>query len=504
MQTRKDRWQGELFVAGGLEGLVPADHVLRRVDRALDFSWIHEEVRGCYCQDNGRPSIDPESALRLMLAGFFQGITEDRRLMREAQVNLAIRWFAGYRLDETLPDHSSLTRIRARWGVEVFRRVFERTVRACMDAGLVDARTVHVDATLIRADVSWDSLVTRHADQVLEDNTEPEPSGDEGGVGPEKPRGRRRPRTEKAKRHSPTDPDATMATSSAGYHLEPSYKQHTAVEDSNGVVVDVEVTTGERSEGAELEGQLARVRERTGVPTQVVTCDAGYAWAENYDALERAGTDAVIPPARTARRAAGTQRIPARRFKYDEHNGRVVCPAGNTLRRGSRDRADTGTWYRACVADCRGCPMRDRCLSPTARVRQVFIVDGYPALLRARRRKEKGWDAATRERYRRHRWLVEGTHGQAKTRHGLRRAARRGLDNVRIQAYLTAAVMNLKKCAGAFCALWRAIGALLTPPKHHLRKNHANIPGGGRRMRTELGKRKLEGVSQQLHCPYLF
>jgi len=67
--------------------------------------------------------------------------------------------------------------------------------------------------------------------------------------------------------------------------------------------------------------------------------------------------------------------------------------------------------------------------------------------------------------------------------------------------YLTAAGMNLKKCPGAFCALWRAIGALLTPPKHHLRKNHANIPGGGRRMRTELGKRKLEGVSQQLPCP---
>ena len=154
MQTRKDRWQEDLFVASPLRALVPEDHILKRVDKVLDLSWIHEAVQDRYCQDNGRGSIDPECALRLMLAGFFQGIVRDRTLMREAQVNLAIRWFAGYRLDEKLPDHSSLTRIRQRWGEAVFREVFARTVRACAQAGLVNTRTVHVDATLIRADVS--------------------------------------------------------------------------------------------------------------------------------------------------------------------------------------------------------------------------------------------------------------------------------------------------------------------------------------------------------------
>ena len=97
MQTKTDRWQEDLFVAGPLRDLIPGDHILKRVDAVLDLSWLHEEVRDCYCQDNGRPSIDPESALRLMLAGFFQGIVHDRKLMREAQVNLAIRWFAGDR-----------------------------------------------------------------------------------------------------------------------------------------------------------------------------------------------------------------------------------------------------------------------------------------------------------------------------------------------------------------------------------------------------------------------
>ena len=110
MQSRKD-CQEDLFVASPLRELVPDDHILKRVDAILARVWLHDEVRACYCQDNGRPSIDPEAALRLMLAGFFQGIVRDRQLMREAQVNLAIRWFAGYRLDEALPERSSLTRV---------------------------------------------------------------------------------------------------------------------------------------------------------------------------------------------------------------------------------------------------------------------------------------------------------------------------------------------------------------------------------------------------------
>ncbi|MFW6155469.1 MAG: transposase, partial [Planctomycetota bacterium] len=100
MLGRQERWQDELFVAGSLRDLIPDDHILKRVDKVLDLSWLRKEVADCYCHDNGRPGIDPEAAVRLMLAGLFAGITRDRHLMREAQVNIAIRWFAGYRLDE--------------------------------------------------------------------------------------------------------------------------------------------------------------------------------------------------------------------------------------------------------------------------------------------------------------------------------------------------------------------------------------------------------------------
>ena len=129
MQYNKDRWQEDLFVACPLSSLVPEDHILKRVDKILELYWVRELVRECYCQDNSHPSIDHKSALRLMLAGFFQGIVHDRKLMREAQVNLAIRWFSGFRLDESHAHHSSLTRIRQRWGKTVFQQLFERIVQ---------------------------------------------------------------------------------------------------------------------------------------------------------------------------------------------------------------------------------------------------------------------------------------------------------------------------------------------------------------------------------------
>ena len=108
--------QATCFIPGTLADYIPADHLLKRVHAVLDLSWLAEEVKGLYTEATGRPCIDPERALRLMLAGFFHGVVQDRKLLREAQVNIAYRWFAGYALDEELPDHSSLTRIRQRWG----------------------------------------------------------------------------------------------------------------------------------------------------------------------------------------------------------------------------------------------------------------------------------------------------------------------------------------------------------------------------------------------------
>ena len=433
MIGNQERWQGDLFVAGPLSSLIPNDHVLKRIDKVLDLAWLRGEVADCYSETMGRPSIDPESALRLMLAGYFQNIVHDRKLMREAQVNLAIRWFAGFRLHETLPDHSSLTRIRRRWGAERFKKIFQKTVQMCINAGLVSGETVHIDSTLIRADVSWESLTTEYADKVFKENCLEDENNDQVS------------RTGKPKKRSVTDPDATLTTSSHNSRMEPSFKQHTVVDDQYGVVLDVETTTGEQSEGKQLLKQIERTEETTGKKIEAVTADMAYAHTENYSQLEQRKTEAIIPVQPSCTKSKS---IPIHRFKYDAKNEIVRCPRGKTLRRSCR--TEKGWVYRATTKDCGNCPLRSRCISTTAKVRIVLITDGYESLLRARRRWQKR-DENIKDKYKRHKWRVEGIHGEAKTQHGLRRAVRRGLANVSIQVYLTAMVMNLKRLAAFLC-----------------------------------------------------
>ncbi len=257
MLDRKRREQMDLFVAGPLEKLIPEDHILRQVDRVLDLSWLREEVAACYCADNGRPGIDPEVVIRLMLAGLLLGYAEDRRLLREAQAHLAVRWFIGYRLDEDLPDHSSLTRIRQRWGEARFKEILRRTVQACLDAKVAKGEVVHMDASLIRADVSWESLAERHAEKVVRENDSADETGKKGGGGGSGPVSR-------------TDPDARLARKSARAGFEPSYKHHAVVDDERGVVLDVEVTEGTLNEREMMEPQLDAVCELTGRAPAVV------------------------------------------------------------------------------------------------------------------------------------------------------------------------------------------------------------------------------------------
>jgi len=444
MLGRKERDQLELFMTGSLRQLVPDDHILARVDQVLDLSWLRDEVADLYCSDNGRPGIDPEVAVRLMLAGFLLGVVHDRRLLREAQVNLAIRWFIGYGLHEVLPDHSSLTRIRQRWGAERFRRIFERTVQACVAAKIAKGEVVHVDASLIRADVSWESLAVRHVDALAEAN------GDEASAplpdpGEERKR-RNSKKTGRFKKVCVTDPDASMATNGRNRRLEPAYKQHAVVDDVFGVVLDVEVTTGEVNEGEQLLARLDATALTTGAAVETVTADAGYAYAKIFGGLERRGIHSVIPTKAEPIRSP----VPMRRFRYDAKNDVLKCPRGKKLKPGRP--VKHGRFFTSRARDCRGCDLARLCLSKGRVNKAVVLGNDYPALLRARRRRER-WSEEDRLLYQRHRWRSEGFHGEAKTWHGLARAVRRGLANMRIQAFLTAAAINLKRLAKALLAL---------------------------------------------------
>jgi transposase len=443
MLGRKDRDQLEFVIARSMRELIPDDYILVRVDGVLDLSWLREEVQDCYCPDNGRPGIDPEAAVRLMLAGLLLGIVHDRRLMREAQVNVAIRWFAGFGLTEPLPDHSSLTRIRQRWGAERFRRIFQRTVAACLKAKIATGEIVHIDASLIRANVSWESLATRHVEEVLAAND-----------GKEAMHEKKKRQSGKYKKVCITDPDASMATNARNRRLEPSYKQHAAVDDKRGVILDVEVTTGETNEGNLIEAQSDAVAAITGNEIETITADAGYAYGKVYGALERRGIDPLIPAKAEPIRSP----VPTRRFRYDAKHDIAKCPRGRILRPARR--LQYGRFFYSKARDCSRCPMKALCLSKGRANKVIVLGDDYPALLRARRRRER-WTDDDRRLYQRHRWRSEGFHGEAKSWHGLSRAVRRGLDNMRIQSFLTAAAINLKRLATAFasyfCAPWMPI-----------------------------------------------
>jgi transposase len=419
--------------------LIPDDYILARVDRVLDLSWLRDEVKDCYCADNGRPGIDPEAAVRLMLAGLLLGIVHDRKLMREAHVNLAIRWFAGFGLTEPLPDHSSLTRIRQRWGAERFRRIFQRTVQACVAARIATGEIVHLDASLIRAHVSWDALAVRHVEAI------------EAAEFDEAARNSRQ--TGRFKKICTTDPDATMATNGRNRRLEPAYKQHTAVDDVTGVIVDVEVTTGEENEGMAVAERLDAAAATADAAIGIATMDAGYAYAKVFRALEDRAIEGVVPA--KAEPPPGRV-IPTRRFKFDARHNIARCPRGKILRPRGKLQRGAFQHFHANAKDCATCPLKARCVSPSRYARVVVFNVDQPSLLRARRKRLR-WGEREERLYQRHRWRVEGIHGEAKTWHGLARAVRRGLDNIRIQAFLTAAVINLKRLAAALSALLFAI-----------------------------------------------
>src|SRR5215218_6286383 len=145
-------------IAVSLDELVPASNFYRHLEAKLDLGFVREWVQELYAE-RGRPSIDPVVFFKLQLVMFFEGIRSERQLIETASLNLAHRWYLGYALDELLPDHSSLTRIRQRLGIDVFQRFFEKIVDLCQEAGLVWGRELYVDATKVAANAAVDSLV---------------------------------------------------------------------------------------------------------------------------------------------------------------------------------------------------------------------------------------------------------------------------------------------------------------------------------------------------------
>src|SRR5215207_4557129 len=206
-----------------LEDLVPDDNFYRQVEQTLDLRFVRELVAELY-SSMGRPSVDPVVFFKLQLIAFFEGIRSERQLMESVNLNLAHRWFIGYDLDEPVPDHSSLSKIRERFGLEVFQLFFEHIVELCMEAGLVWGEELYFDSTKVQANANIDGMIDRakfeaeqHLNKLFEEDLSPF-SRLIAKYNGQRINGIRKPHYQRTTddRISPIDPDATPMQSSTG------------------------------------------------------------------------------------------------------------------------------------------------------------------------------------------------------------------------------------------------------------------------------------------------
>jgi transposase len=440
--------ESRLYYNISLDRLIPKDHLLRRISAAVDFSFVRPLCRPYYSH-TGQPSVDPVVIFKMMLLGFLYGITSERRLAEEVSLHLGYRWFLGYDFDVPTPDHSVLSKARARFGSEVFKEFFRQSIEFCGKAGLLEEGPVYVDSTLIRAGASVDSLrrredllrpplsVTEYLRRLDEEGASP---SDEKPPDDDVPGGGRplRPNEEMVSR---TDPEATLVDRpNFGRHL--AYKAHLAMGGKRGQVVTAAIaTTGAAADEHHLADVLWEHHQLSGLGIPAAVADAKYGTSFNFLYLGRLGIPTFIPLTRF-----GVMRKDIwgrEHFQWLPEEDAYLCPAGQKLRRHNQVRGTQRVLYQASKGTCAACPFREQC-TPSGRERTVGrswgqdFVDQTAELLAGPLGKQRLIERKT---------YIEGAFGLAKELHGLRRTRFRGRWRVQVQVWLTAAAMNIKKAA---------------------------------------------------------
>jgi hypothetical protein len=306
--------------------------------------------------------------------------------------------FIGYEADEVLPDHSTLSKALDRFGEELFDELFQRSIRQCQQSGLIEGKILHLDATTIRADIDRDCV---------------------GKV-------------------ASSDSDARFGRFPDGT-IQQGYKQQTVADGPSLVIVAVAVIPANASEHETAIAVIGEAIKELDHPPEVVCADGAYASGENRAALEAKGIRFVSPPQPVPHQ--GGEYFTVDRFIYNELADEFVCPAGKCL--GYAGRTGRKGWqrkYRCKQKMCRSCVLRNQCTPGI--VRCVTVGKDHAALIRLRA------DSKTEDfqpLYRGRAPAIEGVFAEAKERHGLRRAWRRGLSKMRIQCLLIAAVINFKR-----------------------------------------------------------
>ena len=419
--------QTKLFYHGfSLEQRVRADHPLRNIKQLIDFDFTYKEVAPAYGA-SGNVSVPPPVILKLMLLLIFYNVRSERELMQTIPERLDWVWFLGFDLDDSIPNHSVLSKARTRWGSGIFKQFFEKIVCQCVEAGLVDGKKIFMDSSLVQADASKNSIIhkkslkryLKRSYRQLEARLDPEPEGE----------------SFNDTHLSTTDPDASIV-SKGKVRSQLSFKVHRAVDEKTEVITATEVTSGAVNEGHLLTDLIDQHGENTFSEPEVVVADSQYGTVENYLECHDRGIAAHIPSLKESRNRKGFFSDEA--FCYDPENDTYLCPVGNRLKLRRYDKRYEAFEYQCLTRLCKLCPLRDQCTtSKEGRTIRRHLRHDEIHLMRERSQlRAAKMDITTRQH------LMERSFARA-VRFGFKRARWRGLWRVAIQEYLTAAIQNI-------------------------------------------------------------
>jgi transposase len=423
-----------LFYYFRLEDQVPENHLLRLIDRHVSFEFVREKLRDSY-SETGRPSIDPELLLRILLIGYLYGITSERKLVEELRMHLAWRWFTRLSFDQEVPHHSTFSKNRhGRFQQsQLFAQLFEQIVRQCVEVGLVQGQPLSVDGSFVEANAAKESRIPRqqlaeaaqvsrtvrqYLAEVAEQNPVEEPVHQQEQV-------------------STTDPDSTYATK-GGTPARLGYYNNYLVDNSSCVIVGVQATGARMSqETVAAQDMLTRFAQWQGREPASLAADTSYGNGELLHWLQERDITPYMRVKENARRKNDLYGID--KFTYDAEAHRYLCPAGRSLTYVGINPLNRTHVYASTLKRCRDCAQKAQCTKGRCRFLAVHIHE--PARQRAQElAKTPAFIQAQRARRK-----VEALFAELKNHIGLRRLRLRRMRFVREQFYLAATAQNIKR-----------------------------------------------------------
>jgi len=433
MMGYESNFQPKLFYYNiNLEERVYENHPLRKIKERIDFDFIYAEVKDRY-GENGNVSVPPAVILKMMLLLILYNVRSERELMNTIPLRLDWLWFLGYDLDSKIPDHSVLSKARARWGVKAFKIFFERIVWQCVEAGLVDGKKLFVDASLIDANASNNSIVDMQSLKRHLNNSYIELEKRLDDLQPQKT-------TAANSRYiSTTDPDASVTRQGRG-KSKLRYKTHRGVDPKCEVITATKITTGSQDEGKLLKEMIETHENNTQKTVNTVVADSKYGKIDNFLICHDLGINAHIPSLEQAQGGSGRKKgiFSKEAFTYNPDDDTFTCPAGQVLRRRHYYKKRKHYEYKASYSVCNKCQFKGSCTRAKygRTLKRHIRQDELDSMLKIACSRVAKKDIKMRQH------LSERSFAQSK-RYGYKRARWRRLWRMQIQDFLIAAVQNI-------------------------------------------------------------